>query len=119
MTLRYAVAEFVEITPEQLAYLKRCGPFINREELAALLEQAGPEQLVNRRSTSWRSLSSQERELAQTVLNAPDPGPPSSNAPIVELMLKNQTMIKRPVLIAGKKTLCGFDEAKWSGALCF
>ena len=38
MTLRYAVAEFVEITPEQLAYLKRCGPFINREELAAAVK---------------------------------------------------------------------------------
>jgi hypothetical protein len=38
MTLQFAVAEFVDITDEQLDYLKRCGPFINREELAAAVK---------------------------------------------------------------------------------
>lgn len=91
---------------------------LNATELAELLRQAGPEQLVNRRSTSWRSLCGADREIIQTALNVFDAGSSSAIKSLVELMLNNQTMIKRPVLIAGNHTLCGFNEAEWSGALC-
>ena len=65
--------------------------------LDTLIEKAGWESLLNKRSNSWRTLTDQQK----TDLNA---------AKATSLMLDNPTLIKRPVLDTGAQLLIGFDE---------
>lgn len=66
---------------------------VSAETLAAWSRAVGWERLLNRRSTTWRSLSPSEREVE-------DP------AAAVALMARHPTLIKRPVLeIDGQVTL--------------
>lgn len=68
--------------------------------LATWVEHLGTESLLNRRGTTWRGLSEQDR--------ACDP---------VALMLAQPALVKRPVLAVGDALLVGFDEAAWTHAL--
>ncbi|MBY6189816.1 ArsC family reductase [Microbulbifer agarilyticus] len=63
--------------------------------LASWLEQFGWEQVLNRRSTSWRALD-------QTQKDAMD------NTSAATLANETPTLIKRPVLTKGGDTLFGF-----------
>lgn len=57
--------------------------------------------LLNKRSTTWRQLADPRKEqLNQTVA--------------VELMLKNPTLIKRPVLCDNSGCMVGFKEADYT-----
>lgn len=58
----------------------------------------GWEKLLNKRSTTWRSLSKEEQD---TVVD-------ESSA--IRLLLQNTSLIKRPVIESGKNLLIGFDE---------
>ncbi len=60
----------------------------------------GWDQLINRRSTTWRQLSEAERET-------------SSDAEWVKLIATHPTLVKRPVLVDGKTVRVGFDAAAW------
>jgi len=75
---------------------------------AALLQQwldeFGHERLLNRRGTTWRQLSQDER----AVTDARD---------ALRLMLAHPALIKRPVFAAGTVLLLGFDPAHWRAAL--
>ena len=66
-------------------------------DLAALvpswLESAGSGVLINRRSTTWRSLSEAEREIA------PD-----------ALLIGSPTLIKRPVITSGSDVYVGWTK---------
>ncbi len=72
---------------------------IEAERLQRWLEEAGTDLLVNRRSTTWRSLSAAERALAE------DPG----QAPA--LLEAHPTLIKRPVFETRRGVLVGFNAA--------
>ena len=63
---------------------------LSRETLEQFLE-AFPDTLVNRRSTTWRQLSDEER--------AGDP---------VELLQANPALMKRPLIEAGGKLFLGW-----------
>lgn len=58
------------------------------------------DQLINRRGTTWRKLP----ESVKESLN---------EAQAIKLMLEQPSIIKRPILIAGKTALLGFDEASY------
>lgn len=60
--------------------------------------------LLNRRSTSWRQLS----EAQKTDLD---------KAKALQLMLKMPTLIKRPLLDTGKRMLLGFKTAEYQSLL--
>ena len=66
-------------------------------DLAALvpswLESAGPDVLINRRSTTWRNLSEAERET--------EPG---------ALLIANPTLVKRPVIASGTDIHVGWTK---------
>ncbi len=62
-------------------------------KVPAWLEAAGPDLLVNRRSTTWRGLSDEAR--------AGDPA---------TLLQANPTLIKRPVIEAGGETYVGWSK---------
>ena len=53
--------------------------------------------LLNKKSTSWRELSSQQQHLAMTVENA------------LPLIVAHPTLLKRPVLDSGTHLFIGFD----------
>lgn len=76
----------------------------NREQLAAWCRQLGFETLLNRRGTTWRKLS---EEQTMDV----------DSAAAIELMLQQPSLIKRPVLVAGKRLLVGFDQEAWKSLL--
>ena len=56
--------------------------------------------LINKRSTSWKKLSNKEK-LAE------------SKKELIELLLKNPTIIKRPIIKSKNKYLVGFSEDKF------
>lgn len=72
-------------------------------EVADWLARLGWQQLINRRSTSWRQLSEAERDC----FSAADP----SDA--LALLEATPTLIKRPLLVTGKQILVGFDNDSW------
>jgi len=56
--------------------------------------------LINKRSTSWKKLSNKEK-LAETKLD------------LIKLLIKNPTIIKRPIIKSKNKYLVGFSEEKF------
>ncbi len=60
------------------------------------------EVLLNKRGTSWRKLSAADQADVD-------------EAKAKRLMLANNSLIKRPVVVYGKKVLVGFDASAWSG----
>ncbi len=61
------------------------------------------EKLVNTKGTTFRKLSEKEKEAAKIPAKA------------IELMMKNPSLIKRPVVHLGNgKYLLGFNESEWN-----
>ncbi len=60
------------------------------------------DQLINRKGTTWRSLSEDQQKLAQTQAGA------------IALMLSKPSVIKRPVLQSEDQIMLGFDETKYA-----
>ncbi|WP_234572532.1 arsenate reductase family protein [Rhodohalobacter sp. 614A] len=69
---------------------------LSREELEEFVHRVGLDTLVNKRGMKWRKLGLKDQDLGDDEL--------------FEELLKNQTMIKRPVLISGEAILVGYDE---------
>jgi arsenate reductase len=61
---------------------------------------AGDAVLINRRSTTWRSLSVDQREGLDAAGNA-------------QLLLENPTLLKRPLVEQNETLLVGYDEERW------
>ena len=77
---------------------------LSAQQLASFIEKSGWESLLNRRSTSWRQLTDQQK----TDLNA---------VKAAGLMLDNLTLIKRPVLDTGEQLLIGFNSENYQTLL--
>lgn len=75
---------------------------ISKEKLQQWSKRLGWQKLLNKRSTTWRSLST---AVQDKIVN--------ENAAI-EAMLKNTSLIKRPVIEFGNELIIGFDEKKLS-----
>lgn len=72
--------------------------------LARLVEQTGWDNLLNRRSTSWRLLADDDK-INLTEDKA------------IQLMLATPTLIKRPVLDTGNKIIVGFKTELYQNEL--
>ncbi len=70
---------------------------LDADLLAAWIEELGIETLVNRRGTTWRTLSDADKSRLDT-------------APL-DLLTENPTLLKRPVIDLGERRRVGFDEA--------
>lgn len=75
---------------------------ISKEKLAEWIKALGWEKVLNKRSTTWRSLKKEEQDTVTDENTA------------IEIMLKNTSLIKRPVIEYAKDLLIGFDEKKLS-----
>ena len=70
---------------------------ISLQVLKKMVESVGWELLINKRSTTYRSLSEEEKSNIS-----------------YDLVLRLPTLIKRPVLIQGEKTMVGFSEHQYA-----
>ena len=70
---------------------------ISQQLLKKMVESVGWELLINKRSTTYRSLSEEEKSNIN-----------------YDLVLSLPTLIKRPVLIQGEKTIIGFSEQQYA-----
>jgi arsenate reductase len=73
-------------------------PGIGKARLKEWYDKAGPELLLNRKSTTWRSLNEAEKEKAKNQAGA------------LKLMTEYPTLIKRPVIEWGDALIVGFNE---------
>ncbi|MFN8250441.1 MAG: Spx/MgsR family RNA polymerase-binding regulatory protein [Ferruginibacter sp.] len=71
---------------------------ISKEKLEAWSSKLGWQKLLNKRSTTWRSLKPAVQEAV------------TDEASAINLMLQNTSLIKRPVIEFGNNLLLGFDE---------
>lgn len=72
--------------------------------LETWLDEFGIDALLNRRSTTWRSLEASERE-------------PINLAGARQLLRDHPTLIKRPVLSLNGQWILGYSEAKYATLL--
>ena len=70
---------------------------ISQQVLIKMVESVGWELLINKRSTTYRSLSEEEKSNIN-----------------YELVLKLPTLIKRPVLVRGENIMVGFSEQQYA-----
>lgn len=73
---------------------------INKTLVNNFLKQVDTETLINKRGTTWRKLSDEEKDI-------------KNKTQAIELMLENPTIIKRPVFDANKKITIGFSEESY------
>lgn len=73
---------------------------LSAQLLAQLMSAADPQQMLNKRSTSFRALSDEQKENLD-------------NAALASLFLATPTLIKRPLLISDGKTLLGFKAEQY------
>jgi arsenate reductase-like glutaredoxin family protein len=71
---------------------------LSEKELGEIVGDGPVEKFLNTRTPLYR-----ERNMKQK---------PPSNEEVIKLMLADQNLLKRPVIIKGKKKLVGFNEAE-------
>ena len=81
---------------------------IDKATLQHWVNQLGIDKVLNKRGTTWRKLTDEQKQAADDSVN---------NA--IDLLVENTSMIKRPI-VEGERTdnnqlilLCGFDEAEF------
>lgn len=79
--------EFINIRKEPLS----------REKLKAAIRQLGPDRVINKRGATYRKLGIKDRALNDDQL--------------FDILLNEQTLIKRPLLENEGNYLTGYDEA--------
>lgn len=73
---------------------------IDADSLKRWFEKAGKDALINRQGLTWKKLSDTEKKQADNAASA------------IELLMKNTSMIKRPVIEGDGVFLLGFDPEK-------
>ena len=73
---------------------------IKKTMIKEFIENIEIKLLINKRSTSWKKLSNKEKLV-------------DKKKDIIELLIKNPTIIKRPIIKSKDKYLVGFNEEKF------
>ncbi len=74
---------------------------VHHGQLAEWAQQAGWENLLNRKGTTWRKLPDARKNAIASAESA------------FELMIEQTSVIKRPILRHGDTVLIGFNETLW------
>ncbi|WP_343681919.1 arsenate reductase [Acinetobacter baylyi] len=75
---------------------------IDAKTLQDWLEKIGAETILNKKGTTWRKLSPEQQAFALT-----------SEANLIETIIAQPSLIKRPVLKTSEGYVVGFDEAAY------
>ncbi|MCW3107731.1 MAG: ArsC family reductase [Segetibacter sp.] len=78
---------------------------ITIEKLQEWSKEVGWEKLVNKKGTTWRTLPAEQQKKVTNEKSA------------IELMMEKPSVIKRPVIEAGRKLIVGFDEEEYQSDL--
>ena len=78
---------------------------INKQKLEKWFTLADWEMIFNRRSTTWRELTAVEQ------------GKITNPASAIELMIKSNSIIKRPIIEFNNKLIIGFNEEQYNKQL--
>ncbi|MBK7432823.1 MAG: Spx/MgsR family RNA polymerase-binding regulatory protein [Chitinophagaceae bacterium] len=78
---------------------------VSREKLTGWCKELGWESILNKKSATWRSLSPEEQKKVT--------GQPQA----IRLMMRNNSIIKRPVIEKGSLLIVGYDETEFANAL--
>lgn len=70
---------------------------LDRETTEHIVRSAGWENVLNRRSTTWRHLDESEKA---------NPGPEMA----IDLIASHPTLMKRPAFVTEQEVMVGFDE---------
>ncbi len=74
---------------------------ISKATLEFWVKTVGWEMLINKKGTTWRRLT---KEQQQKIINAET---------AIALMMSNNSIIKRPVILYNEKLLVGFNETNF------
>jgi arsenate reductase len=74
---------------------------VTTDLLSHWIDAAGLDSVLNRRGTTWRKLTDEQRATAATTAGA------------IELMISHSSLIKRPVIEHQQQLLLGFDEIRY------
>ena len=74
---------------------------ISKTKLSEWCKKIGWEVLLNKKSTTWRSLSPEEQQKVTNQTEA------------IKVMMENNSIIKRPVIEAGNVILVGYNEEQF------
>lgn len=69
---------------------------LDEDELLDIVNKLSVETVINKKGTTWRNLDVSDKNL--------------SDQELFGLLLENQSMIKRPVLLLDDAVMIGFDE---------
>ncbi|MEP3279304.1 MAG: ArsC family reductase [Stappiaceae bacterium] len=78
---------------------------VDLERLKAHVDKFGWETVLNRKGTTWRKLSDEEKAAVVDAVSA------------TRLLQANSSMIKRPILETDEDMLIDFDEQVWEKQL--
>jgi arsenate reductase len=76
----------------------------DKEILRRAIEIHGWDSVINKRGTTWRKLSDEQKSSMDTDS-------------AITAALENPSMIKRPLIVTGDDIFLGFDESVYSSAL--
>ena len=79
-------------------------PGLTDADIAQFLKLTDLDTIVNKRSTSWRALSDEEKVA---VMNPDSAGP---------ILIAHPTLIKRPFIVDGNRAIVGFSDASFEAA---
>ena len=75
---------------------------IKHDDLVSRLKEIGQDTVLNKKGTTWKKLSEEEQTRAL-----------SSEDHLIEALIAQPSLIKRPVLQTSKGFLVGFDETAY------
>jgi Spx/MgsR family transcriptional regulator len=78
---------------------------IDEQSLISWCKSVGWEKLLNTKGTTWKKIAGDYEGVNMSENKA------------IEIMLQHHSVIKRPVVISGKKLIVGFDETALSTLL--
>lgn len=78
---------------------------LSKDLIVEWMKKSSLEELVNKRSTTWKNLNDSEKEMCLIEKDAPSQ------------LLQHPTLIKRPVLEVGDQILIGYQPLKYEERL--
>ena len=95
---------FEQLNAQQVAFefhdYKKQG--ITVDKVQTWLEQAGQDVILNKKGTTWRKLTPEQQAYAL-----------ENQAQLIETLINQPSMIKRPILETAQGLIVGFDAAQY------
>lgn len=78
---------------------------IDKDSVQRWVNELGIDKVLNKRGTTWRKLEDAQKKAADSDVDK-----------AIDLLIKNTSMIKRPIVEGQSVLLCGYDEAEFDAS---